>query len=205
VIVNTAIFALFAFAFFHPHTAWDWRAMGAFWAFLVALFTEMYGFPLTVYLLSGWFGSHFPNLSLTHGSGHLWNDLIRWTGDPHLSPFHIASYVFIGGGFWLIASAWRVLFDAQRKGQLATIGLGARIRHPQYAGFITIMIGFLLQWPTLPTLVMFPILLLVHRRLAASEEQDVAHQFPDQWDTYARTTPRFFPRLWHHPAPVGGH
>jgi protein-S-isoprenylcysteine O-methyltransferase Ste14 len=165
----------------------------------------MYGFPLTVYLLSGWFGSHFPNLSLAHGSGHLWNDLIGWTGDPHLSPVHIASYVFIGGGLWLIASAWRVLFDAQRKGQLATTGLYARIRHPQYAGFITIMIGFLLQWPTLPTLIMFPILLVLYRRLAVSEKREVSRQFPEQWDAYARVTPRFLPHLRHHPAPVGGH
>ena len=125
VIFNTGIFALFAFSFFHPKTARDWRAMGAFTAFLVALFTEMYGFPLTVYLLSGWLGSKFPGINLTHGSGHLWNDLIGWTGDPHLSPFHLASYVFIGGGFWMIASAWHILFDAQRKDILATTGLYA--------------------------------------------------------------------------------
>jgi protein-S-isoprenylcysteine O-methyltransferase Ste14 len=193
VVLNIAIFLIFAMRFFHPHTSRDWRAMGVFTAFLVALLTEMYGFPLTVYLLSGWLGSTFPVLNLSHSSGHLWNDLIGWTDDPHLSPFHLASYVFIGGGFWLIAAAWPVLLKAQRAGQLATTGAYARIRNPQYAGFILVMIGFLLQWPTIPTLVMFPILLVVYRRLAMAEEREVHGRFGDTWAAYAAVTPRFVP------------
>src|SRR6266496_1314568 len=90
VIVNTLVFGLFALSFFHPANTRDWRAMGAFWAFLAALFTEMYGFPLTVYLLSGWLGSRFPALKANHAGGHLWNDLVGWKGDPHMSPFHLA-------------------------------------------------------------------------------------------------------------------
>src|SRR3989440_10939920 len=78
--------------------------MGAFTAFLVALFTEMYGVPLTVYLLSGWLGSIFPALRATHAGGHLFNDLIGWSGDPPLSPFHLASYVFIGGCVFLFGA-----------------------------------------------------------------------------------------------------
>ena len=154
----------------------------------------MYGFPLTVYVLSGWLGLRFPQLSLTHGSGHLWNDLIGWTGDPHVSPFHLASYVFIGGGFWLIAAAWGVLWKAQRRGELATTGAYAYVRHPQYAGFLLIMIGFLLQWPTFPTLAMFPILVLVYGRLATAEEREVRRRFGSTWDTYAAHTRRFIPR-----------
>jgi len=91
VIINTALFVVFAAGFFHPRTGRDWRAMGAFTAFLVALFTEMYGTPLTVYLLSGALGSKVPALQATHSGGHLFNDLISWGGDPHLSPFHLAS------------------------------------------------------------------------------------------------------------------
>lgn len=103
VAINSAIFTIFALSFFHPKTKRDWRAMGVFSAFVVALFTEMYGFPLTMYLVSGWLGSRFPGLDLTHNGGHLWADLIGWKGDPHLSPFHLASYIAIGGGFWLIS------------------------------------------------------------------------------------------------------
>ena len=195
VVLNSAIFVIFALSFFHPKSGRDWRAMGAFSAFVVALFTEMYGFPLTIYLLSGWLGSRFPGLNLTHNGGHLWTDLIGWKGDPHLSPFHLASYLFIGAGFWLIAAAWRVLFSAQRSHTLATTGAYSYVRHPQYAGFLLVMIGLLLQWPTLPTLVMFPILVLVYRRLAISEERAIAKEFGAAWEKYALGVPRFIPHV----------
>ena len=193
VILNTALFVVFAMSFFHPKTKRDWRAMGAYTAFLVALFTEMYGIPLTVYLLSGWLGSRFPLVRADHAGGHLWNDLIGWNADPHLSPFHLASYVFIGGGFWLIAAAWDVLHAAAQRDQLATTGPYRRIRHPQYDGFILIMSGFLLQWPTIPTLVMFPVLVAIYTRLARAEEREVAARFGETWQRYASTTPAFVP------------
>lgn len=194
VILNTGLFVLFAMSFFQPKTRRDWRAMGAFTAFLVALFTEMYGIPLTIYLLGSWLGSRFPLLRDTHAGGHLWNDLIGWTGDPHLSPFHMASYVLIGGGFWLIAVAWRHLHEAARAGRLATTGPYAWVRHPQYDGFVVVMIGFLLQWPTIPTLIMLPILVVVYARLARSEEREVAERFGAAWTAYVAHTPAFLPR-----------
>jgi protein-S-isoprenylcysteine O-methyltransferase Ste14 len=194
VIVNSAVFIIFAASFFHPSNGRDWRALGGFSAFVVALFTEMYGVPLTIYLLSGPLGSRF-DLDLTHDRGHLWSDLVGWGGDPHFSPFHLASYVFIGGGFWLIAAAWRVLYAAQRGGTLATSGPYARVRHPQYAGFLAILVGFLLQWPTLLTLAMFPVLVVMYRRLATAEEREVRSGHPAQWAPYALVTPRFIPRI----------
>ena len=190
VVINTIVFVVFAFSFFHPRSRRDWKAMGAFSAFIVALFTEMYGIPLTIYFLSAVFGSRF---GLDHNSGHLWSDIFKLGGDPHFSPFHLASYAFIGGGFWLMAAAWPHLWRAARAGTLATTGPYARIRHPQYAGFILIMIGFLLQWPTLITLVMFPILVVVYRRLAVAEEGEVRAHFAPAWDAYAAATPAFIP------------
>ena len=143
VIVNSAIFIVFAFSFFKPRTARDWRSFGAFTAFIVALFVEMYGFPLTIYLLSGWLTSKYPGVNfLTHENGHLLHTILGFSGDPHFDPLHIASIVFIGLGFYLLASAWRVLYEAQRNGKLAVTGLYARIRHPQYLGFVAIMFGF---------------------------------------------------------------
>ena len=195
VLLNSVIFIAFAVSFFHPKTRRDWRAMGAFSAFIVALFTEMYGFPLTIYLLTGWLGSRFPQLNLTHGGGHLLNDLIGWTGDPHFSPFHLMSYVLIGAGFWLIATAWKVLWLAQRSGQLATSGPYRAVRHPQYAGLLLVMIGFLLQWPTILTLLMFPVLVFVYWRLAVSEEREVGSALGPAWLEYSAHTPRFLPRL----------
>ena len=194
VIIDTAIFVLFAASFFHPRTKRDWRVMGSYSAFLVALFTEMYGFPLTIYLLAGPLGSWFPLLREDHAGGHLWNDLIGWQADPHVSPFHLVSYVLIGGGFWLIASAWRYLYAAARAHELATGGPYSRIRHPQYVGFLLVMIGLLVQWPTLPTLLMFPVLVTMYRRLARSEEREVAAEFGQAWTDYAARTPGFIPR-----------
>ena len=196
VIVNSLIFIIFAFSFTKPKTSRDWRSFGAFSAFLVALFTEMYGFPLTVYLFSGWLSAKFPGIDFfSHNSGHLFEDLLGWGGDPHFGPFHIASYILIFYGFVLLAKAWKVLYKAQHEQTLATAGPYAKVRHPQYVAFVIIMLGFLLQWPTLITLIMFPILVWMYLRLAHGEERDAKLKFGEAWDTYARQTPAFIPHL----------
>ena len=105
VVFNSAIFLMFAFSFFKPQTARDWRTFGAFAAFIVALFVEMYGFPLSIYLMSGWLQTKYPNLDLmSHNSGHLWSTLLGENGDPHFGLLHIASYVFLGFGFYLLSA-----------------------------------------------------------------------------------------------------
>jgi protein-S-isoprenylcysteine O-methyltransferase Ste14 len=196
VVINSAIFLIFAFSFTHPRTKRDWRSFGAFSAFIVALFTEMYGFPLTIYLLSGWLGSRYPGLNLySHNSGHLWHDLLGLKGDAHSDPLHILSNILIAGGFFLLAAAWNVLYKAQREHRLAADGPYKRIRHPQYVGFAVIMFGFLLQWPTLPTLVMFPVLIWVYKGLAHREESDARAEFGIAYDNYAARTPAFVPRF----------
>jgi len=194
--VNAAVFIFFAFSFFKPRTARDWRTFGAFSAFILALFVEMYGFPLTLYLLAGWAGSRFPALDpLSHDAGHIWPALFGWSLDPHWSPFHLLSFLLIGGGFILIAAAWRVLHAAQREGRLATSGPYARLRHPQYVGFALILIGFFLQWPTLVTGLMLPVLLVMYWRLAKHEEREIEAAFGEAYRSYARRVPAFFPHL----------
>lgn len=196
VIINSAIFILFAFSFFKPKTKHDWRSFGAFSAFLVALFTEMYGFPLTIYLLSGWLQSRYPNVDwFSHDAGHLLEELFGWKTNPHLGPFHILSFIFIGAGFILLSAAWKVLYDAQQRHKLATDGPYRVIRHPQYVGFILIMFGFLLQWPTILTLAMFPILVWMYVRLAHIEEREAIAEFGDAYKDYMKRVPGFLPRL----------
>lgn len=203
--INAAVFILFALSFAKPQSPRDWRSFGAFSAFIIALFTEMYGFPLTIYLLTGWLGQRYPALDpLAHDAGHLWSTLLGLKGDPHFSFLHILSAVAIFGGFALLASAWKVLHAAQRQGRLAVTGPYAHVRHPQYLGFIVIMAGFLLQWPTLPTLVMFPILVAMYVRLARREERDALAQFGDNYRGYMARVPGFWPRLdslWARAAP----
>jgi len=196
VVINSLLFIFFAFSFFKPRTKRDWRSFGAFSAFLVALFTEMYGFPLTIYFLSGWLQSHYPQVDwLSHDAGHLLEMLFGWRTNPHWGPFHILSMIFIGGGFWLLAAAWQVLYAAQRTRTLALTGPYARIRHPQYTAFIMIMFGFLLQWPTILTLLMFPVLVYMYLRLARSEEREVRAEFGADYERYAARTPAFLPHL----------
>lgn len=196
VVINSLVFVIFAFSFTKPHTARDWRSFGAFSAFLVALFTEMYGFPLTIYLLSGWLTSQFPGVDwLAHDSGHLVEMLFGWKANPHFGPFHVISNVLIVLGFWLLASAWKVLYAAQRSRTLAATGPYARIRHPQYIGFVTIMVGFLFQWPTLVTLIMFPVLVFMYVRLAKREEREALLEFGDEYRRYMQEVPAFFPSL----------
>lgn len=195
VAVNSLLFIVFAFSFTRPRTAHDWRSLGAFSAFIVALFAEMYGFPLTIYLVSGWLGSRFPALDpLSHDSGHLWYDVLGGQGNPHMSPIHIVANLIIFGGMWMLWSAWKVLHAAQREHRLARAGPYAIVRHPQYVAFILIMFGFLVMWPTLPTLVMFPILVWVYTRLARREEADVRRELGDVYDAYAQVVPTFWPR-----------
>ncbi len=196
VFINSLIFLFLTFSFFQPKTKWDWRTFGAFSAFIIALFTEMYGFPLTVYLLSGWLSSRFPEVNwFSHNSNHFFQTLLGWKGDPHLGPLHIVSDFLVLGGIILLGASWKILYRAQRNFEIACKGPYSWIRHPQYTAFIVIMIGYLIQWPTLPTLLLFPVLIWLYTRLARREEQESLVQFGDAYANYAERTPRFFPRL----------
>ena len=135
VALNSLVFIIFAFSFGKPQSPRDWCSFGAFSAFVVALFTEMYGFPLSIFVLSGWLQTRYPGIDLTaHDSGHLWSTLFSLSGNPHFSVLHILSYVAIAGGFILLSSAWPVLLAAQKQGRLAMTGVYGRVRHPQYVG-----------------------------------------------------------------------
>jgi protein-S-isoprenylcysteine O-methyltransferase Ste14 len=196
VVINSLVFVIFAFSFAKPQSPREWRSFGAFSAFLVALFAEMYGYPLTIYLLSGWLTSRFPGVDfLSHDAGHLLEVMFGWKANPHLGPFHFLSFVLIGAGFWLLAVSWKYLYEAQRTHRLATSGPYARLRHPQYIGFVLIMTGFLVQWPTIVTLAMYPVLVFMYARLARREEAEMLEQFGDAYRQYKHRVPAFFPKL----------
>jgi len=195
VIGISGLFLWFTFDSFKPKTKVDWKSYGMFAAFVIALFTEMYGFPLTLYLLTSWFGFLFPRLNVTHASGHLWEVLLGNTGNPHWSMLHIISNILIVGGLLLIASAWKILYQATQRHSLGTTGPYRHIRHPQYAGFMLIILGFLLQWPTLITLAMAPILIGRYLRIASLEETHMIKTFGQTYIKYQTSTPKFFPSV----------
>ena len=204
VFINSALFIMFAFSFAKPQSKRDWRSFGAFSAFIVALFAEMYGFPLTIYFLAPWLQTRFPGMNLyTHDMGHIWYSVLGFKGNPHFNPIHIASQVIIVSGFWIVASAWNILYQAQKAGRIATEGPYRLVRHPQYIGFILVMFGFLVQWPTIITLVMFPILVFMYVRLARREEAEVRGTQSAAYENYAKRVPAFFPRLGGSPRESG--
>lgn len=155
----------------------------------------MYGFPLTIYLFSGWLQSHYPSVNwFSHDAGHLFEMMFGWRVNPHFGPFHIASFALIGGGFWMISVGWAVLHATQQHRAMATTGIYERLRHPQYVGFILILTGFLLQWPTLLTLAMYPVLVVMYVRLARHEEKAAIAEYGDAYRGYMARTGGFFPK-----------
>lgn len=194
-IANILLFLFFIKSVFKPRTETDWKTFKTFGAFIVALFAEMYGFPLTIYLLTSFFGSRFSNLDFTHNNGHILNTLLGIKGDPHFNILHILSNVIIIGGLILIAKAWDILYKSQKADKLATNGAYHYLRHPQYAGFILIIFGFLLQWPTLITLIMAPILIWRYYRLGKAEEETVLSKYGSEYAAYKKETPSYFPSV----------
>jgi hypothetical protein len=192
--LNSAIFIIFAFSFAKPQSTRDWRSFGAFSAFLVALFTEMYGFPLTIYLLSGWLTSKFPGVDwFAHDSGHLLEMIFGWKSNPHFGPSTSSARCSSSAASGCSPRPGRCSTPPSANAAWRRAGPYARIRHPQYAGFVLVMFGFLLQWPTIPTVVMFPVLVIVYARLARREEAEVAAEFSEEYAAYRVKTPALWP------------
>lgn len=106
----------------------------------------------------------------SYSAGHFWQTLFGLDDTALAYSVYLASYLLIAAGFVLIAYAWRKLYEAQRANKLAHTGPYSYVRHPQYLGFMLVMLGLLLAWPALSTAIMFPILTLMYVRLARAEE-----------------------------------
>ncbi len=193
VIVNIGLFAFFILSFLRPVKKREWRSMGATLAFFVALFTEMYGFPLTIYILTGFLGTKYPALNpFSHASGHLWLAFLGG-GAAMMTIIHVISNGLVFIGFMIMWKAWKLIHGA--KGELVTEGPYSYVRHPQYAGLFIITIGMLTQWPTIITALMFPVLVFAYYRLSKREESDIIKMFGDEYKRYIEKTPMFIPRL----------
>ncbi|MCK5190280.1 MAG: isoprenylcysteine carboxylmethyltransferase family protein [Methylococcales bacterium] len=188
---NIGLFLFFITSFLAP-TGWkEWRNLGVVAAFLVALFTEMYGFPLTIYLLTAWLGDAYPVLApFTHKHGHLWV-VVFGGSDTAWAIVMGLSLLFMLAGYILLSKGWREIHGGH--GDLITDGSYAYARHPQYSGLFLLIIGFLIQWPTLLTVLMAPVLVYAYIRLARREENIMHNRFGVAYTQYAQRTPMFFP------------
>ncbi len=193
VVFNAAIFIFFILSFLKPKKRWEWRSMRVYSAFVVALFTEMYGFPLSIYLLTSVLGSQYPVTSaFSHINGNLW---VAFAGG---SEYVSGLFMLLGGvvmfaGLIIMGIAWKQIHKAN--GELVTSGLYRRVRHPQYFGLLLITIGMLIQWPTIITAAMWPILMLMYYRLARREEREMEARFGERYSAYKQQVPMFRPRL----------
>ncbi|MEK6531182.1 MAG: isoprenylcysteine carboxylmethyltransferase family protein [Deltaproteobacteria bacterium] len=193
VAVNVVLFLFFIFSFITPVKKREWRSMGVTVAFIVALFTEMYGFPLTIYVLTAFLGSRYPALNpFSHKGGHLWVTFLGG-GGVMLAVIHIISNGFMVAGFIIMSAGWRKIHGS--KGALVTDGIYAYMRHPQYFGLILVTIGLLIQWPTIITIVMWPVLMFAYYRLSKKEEADMEREFGDAYAPYRGKVPMFIPRF----------
>lgn len=191
VLVNIALFVGFLLSFAKPDTKVEWRSFGLFTSFIVALFVEMYGIPLTIYFLVSWLGNKYPVVDpFSHVNGHLLNVFLGIRSD-HGSFLHILSNILIFAGAILIANSWKVIHEA--KDRLVTTGPYSYVRHPQYIGFVAVIVGFLIQWPTLVTLAMAPVLIIRYLLLAKKEEQSMLKQYPKEYGAYMQKVPAWIP------------
>lgn len=193
VLFNVVLFGGFLYSFAKPKTNIEWRSFGLFTSFLIALFVEMYGFPLTIYALTSWLGSKYPVINpFSHENGHLW-EVFFGSGTGHLAWPHVLSNIMIVTGALIISSGWRSVHQARKK--VAADGMYRYVSHPQYTGFIIVILGFLVQWPTILTLLMAPVLIWRYVFLAKKEEKAMLSQYPKEYAAYLKGRPRFIPKF----------
>ena len=193
VILNIGLVLVFVLSFLTPRRRIEWRSMGVFAAWIAALFTEMYGFPLTIYALSALLGRAYPALDpFSHKNGHL---LVALTGGSNAvwAAVMLLTTVMFWVSILIMSQGWRRIHQA--KGELVTDGVYARVRHPQYLGLFILIASLLVQWPTILSVAMAPVLIVTYVRLARREELELEAQFGDAYLDYKANVPTFFPRL----------
>jgi len=177
------------YRFFAPKAWREWAASGLVQAFIISLYAEMYGFPLTIYLLVRFSGFDRDDLNAS-----LWSTLLGLDGTGMVIAMMLGyAIAFIGIG--ILIQGWREVHRARRQGGLATDGLYAFVRHPQYTGLLLALFGEgVVHWPTILSLGLFPAIALAYGLLARTEEKRMIEHFGDAYRAYRAQVPMFIPR-----------
>ncbi|MCC6208907.1 MAG: isoprenylcysteine carboxylmethyltransferase family protein [Gammaproteobacteria bacterium] len=188
--IVTVVVSWVLYHYLAPKTWREWASAGVVQAFIIALYAEMYGFPLTIYLLTRFFGLDRHNLN-----ANLWSSLIG-VGETGMMISMLLGYALLIVGIGIFIRGWRELYRAHQQNRLATTGLYGLVRHPQYTGlFIGLFGEGVVHWPTLFSVGLFPVIMLAYGLLARSEEKRMVEQFSEEYRAYQRRVPMFFPRM----------
>lgn len=188
-IIMVVIASWILYRYVVPSSWREWGRAGLVQAFIIALYAEMYGFPLTLYLLSGFLDIDIP---IGHESGHLWAALFG-LGPVGAMVEMALGYALVFLGVALLAEAWREVYRARRQDRLATDGLYAVVRHPQYLGIFLAVLGQLVHWPTVPTLALAPVIVWAYWSLARREEHKMIQEHGDRYRRYRQEVPMLLP------------
>jgi protein-S-isoprenylcysteine O-methyltransferase Ste14 len=190
VVIWTILGAIFlAFTPFNKRS--ERKPAGVYLSFIVAMAFEMFGIPMSMYILTWILGTRIPE-------GILWgHTLFPWIGHTGM---YVGTALMIAGAA-LVIVGWNRIYrqywrKSEGKGELVTSGIYRLIRHPQYTGFMLITLGMLLDWATLPMLMMWPILVGLYMRLASKEEVQMEAEFGPAYAAYKARTGRFLPAPW---------
>jgi len=188
-VIMIVIVSWLLYRYLAPDNWKEWTRAGVLQAFVIAFYAEMYGFPLTIYFLARFFGV---DVAWTEG-GNLWAQLFG-TSAAHIVAM-VIGYIIVFAGAGMVVEGWRRIHKARREERLMTDGIYARVRHPQYTGLFIILFGEgIVHWPTIVSVVAFPVIVLAYGLLARREEREMLAKFGDEYRDYQERVPMFIPR-----------